>query len=159
MKYPIEQGACRGGQAAVEHPGDGRPERPVEVLIVEDSTPVRERLVDMVTSLPGAVCVAAAEDGFQAQEMFRRQRPDAVLLDIHLPGIGGLDLLQQFKDEHPACTVVVLTTFAFDGLRQRCAALGADHFFDKTSEFEQAVGVIGALERGKSRVSDEGDFA
>jgi DNA-binding NarL/FixJ family response regulator len=120
--------------------------RPVTVMIVEDSSIVRERLVGLVSDLHNVVIVGEAADGFQAQALFRQHRPDAVILDIQLPGIDGMDLLAQFKTEHPACVVVVLTTYAFKEFRQRCTALGSDHFFDKATEFERAIEVLAAFE-------------
>jgi two-component system OmpR family response regulator len=117
----------------------------VKVLIVEDSPIVRERLVSLVASLRNVVIVGQVGDGFKAQALFRQHRPDAVVLDIQLPGINGMDLLAQFKHEHPACVVMVLTTYAFKEFRQRCTVLGADHFFDKSMEFERITEVLSAF--------------
>ncbi len=115
---------------------------PVRVLIVEDSPIIRERLVALFADLSNIAIVGLAEDGFKAKALFRQHRPDAVVLDIQLPGINGMDLLAQFKQEQPACVVMVLTTYAFKEFRQRCTALGADHFFDKFTEFERVKQVL-----------------
>jgi DNA-binding NarL/FixJ family response regulator len=127
----------------------------VKVLIVEDSPIVRERLVALVAGVRNVVIVGQAEDGFKAQALFRQHRPDAVVLDIQLPGINGMDLLAQFKREHPACVVMVLTTYAFKEFRQRCTTLGADYFFDKSLEFERITEVLEAFppQRGLKRGS------
>jgi DNA-binding NarL/FixJ family response regulator len=69
-----------------------------------------------------------------------------VVLDIQVPGINGMDLLAQFKREHPACVVMMLTTYAFKEFRQRCAALGADHFFDKSTEFERVTEILSTFQ-------------
>jgi DNA-binding NarL/FixJ family response regulator len=127
-------------------PGEARPQAsPVKVLVVEDSPIVRERLVALIGGLGNVSIVGQAEDGFKAQQLFRQHRPDAVVLDIQVPGINGLDLLAQFKKEHHECVVMVLTTYAFEEFRRRCAALGADHFFDKSTEFERINEVLGAF--------------
>lgn len=115
------------------------------VLIVEDSRIVRQRLVGLVAEVPQVRIIGVAEDGFQARDLFQQHRPDAVILDISLPGISGVDLLVAFKREHPACVVIVLTTYAFKEFRQRCALLGADYFFDKATEFERVTGVLATL--------------
>ena len=75
----------------------------------------------MIADVRNVAIVGQAGDGFQAQALFHRHRPDAVVLDIQLPGISGMDLLVEFKREHPACIVMVLTTYAFKEFRQRCA--------------------------------------
>ncbi len=119
--------------------------RPVKVLLVEDSIIVRERLAGLIAELRNVAIVGQAGDGFQAQALFRQHRPDAVVLDIQIPGTNGMDLLVQFKREHPACVVMVLTTYAFKEFRQRCKALGADHFFDKSTEFERVIEELGTF--------------
>ena len=124
---------------------------PVKVLIVEDSPIVRERLVGLIADLRNVAIVGQVGDGFQAQALFRQHRPDAVVLDIQVPGINGMDLLAQFKREQPACVVMVLTTYAFKELRQRCFALGAEHFFDKSMEFERITEVLAAMPPGRGR--------
>ncbi|MEI6785002.1 MAG: response regulator transcription factor [Verrucomicrobiota bacterium] len=118
---------------------------PVTVLIVEDSLVVCERLVALIAGVRGVVIVGQARDGHQAQQLFQQHRPDAVVLDIQLPGITGVDLLPQFKRQHPACVVMVLTTYSFEGLRLRCGKLGADYFFEKGREFERVAEVLGAF--------------
>ena len=124
--------------------------RAVRVLFVEDALIFRERLVALIADLSNVAIVGLAGDGFQAQALFREHRPDAIVLDIQLPGIGGMDLLAQFKREHPTCVVMVLTTYAFKEFRERSTALGADHFFDKSAEFERVIDVLGTLQPGKN---------
>ena len=107
----------------------------------------------MVESLPHVAVVGPAEDGHQARDLFQHDRPDAVVLDLQLPGINGLDLLAQFKREHPARVVMVLTTYAFPEFRQRCVRLGADYFFNKATEFERVTDVLGAMTSGQTAKS------
>jgi DNA-binding NarL/FixJ family response regulator len=154
--YELDYGSQAEGprhrerQSILPDPADCQASRTassIKVLIVEDSPIVRERLAALITEVRNVAIVGQAGDGFQAQDLFRRHRPDAVVLDIQLPGINGMDLLEQFKREHPACVVMMLTTYAFKEFRQRCIALGADHFFDKSTEFERVPEVLGAFER------------
>jgi YesN/AraC family two-component response regulator len=145
---PTEGPPCRGSQSIQPDPiacEAGPAASPVKVLIVEDSPIVRERLAGLIADVRNVAIIGQAGDGFQAQALFRQHRPDAVVLDIQVPGINGMDLLAQFKREHPACVVMVLTTYAFKEFRQRCVALGADYFFDKSSEFERVTEVLGTF--------------
>jgi DNA-binding NarL/FixJ family response regulator len=140
---------CRGSQSLQPDPAACQASpaaSPVKVLIVEDSPIVRERLAAMIADVRNVAIVGLAGDGFQAQALFRQHHPDAVVLDIQVPGINGMDLLAQFKREQPACVVMILTTYAFKEFRQRCAALGADHFFDKSMEFERVTEVLGTIQ-------------
>jgi DNA-binding NarL/FixJ family response regulator len=126
------------------------PAKVVSVLVVEDSSIVRDRLVSMISEMPQVAIVGQAEEGFKAERMFDQLRPDAVILDIQLPGIHGMELLARFKKAHPACVVMVLTTYAFQEFRQRCMASGADHFFDKATEFERITQVLEAMQSRSS---------
>ncbi len=119
------------------------------VLIVEDSQIVRARLSALIQGLVPDVEVDQASDGVEAARLFHEREPLAVFLDIELPRISGLNLLAEFKRARPFCVIVVLTTYAFKELGQHCAALGADHFFDKASEFMRAIDVLVALMRSR----------
>ena len=145
---PTDGWARRQGPSLQPDPAAGAagPAAPLgRVLIVEDSLIVRERLVALIAALSNVTIIGQAEDGFQAQALFRQHRPDAVVLDIQVPGINGMDLLAHFKGEHPASVVMVVTTYAFKEFRQRCLALGADYFFDKSAEFERGIEVLGTF--------------
>jgi len=120
-------------------------ERMLRVLIVEDSPIVRERLIALIDQLHLPIRMAAVADGLQAMARFERLCPDAVVLDIELPGLNGFDLLAQFKLQRPACVVIMLTTYAYPEFRENAMRLGADYFFDKAMEFERVTEVLSAL--------------
>jgi DNA-binding NarL/FixJ family response regulator len=109
----------------------------LRVLIADDSAGVRERLVTMVSALPGITAVGQAQDGLEAVDAIRRIRPDVVILDIRMPGTNGIDVLRQLKKTQPAPRVIVLTNYSYQQYRERCEAAGADFFFDKSTEFDR----------------------
>src|SRR5258706_5194821 len=82
-----------------------RSRRPL-VLVVEDDSRVREVLRD---SLEPDYGVATAADGASALDVFRRRPVDAVLLDLRLPGVGGLDILHQMKAIDPRVEIILVT--------------------------------------------------
>ena len=112
------------------------------VFIVDDSTVVRDRLAQMISSLPGVDLVGQADISFEAIEALRRLRPNCAVLDISMPGGSGIHVLETIKREQPALSVIMLTNFAQDQYRQKCLALGADYFFDKTTQFEKVLDVL-----------------
>lgn len=114
-----------------------------DVFIVDDSAVVRDRLAQMISELPGITVVGHADIAFEAIQEIRRLRPDCVVLDISMPGGSGMYVLETVKREHPGLTVIMLTNFAHDPYRQKCLQLGADYFFDKTSEFEKVLDILG----------------
>ena len=112
------------------------------MFVVDDSPLVRDRLIGMVSELPNVTVIGQAEIAFEAISAIRKLRPDAVVLDISMPGGSGLQALEQIKREHAFCVVIMLTNFASEQYREKCLQLGADYFFDKSGEFEKVVEVL-----------------
>ena len=113
-----------------------------DVFIVDDSSVVRDRLAQLIAELPGVRIVGHADIAFEAIQAIRRLRPQCVVLDISMPGGSGMYVLETIKREQPGLIVIMLTNFAHDQYRQKCLQLGADHFFDKTSEFEKVLDIL-----------------
>jgi len=137
----------RAAQIVVAPQSSGDPvasERMLRVLIIEDSPIVRERLIALIDQLHLSIRVTVA-DGLQAVLRFGKLCPDAVVLEVELPGVNGFELLAQFKLQRPACVVIMLTTYAYPEFRENAMRLGADHFFDKAMEFERVTEVLSAL--------------
>lgn len=115
------------------------------VFIVDDSPVVRDRLVTMISELPNVEVIGQADIAFEAIDSIRQLRPSVVVLDISMPGGSGMYVLESIKKERPGPTVIMLTNFAHDQYRQKCLQLGADYFFDKTTEFERVTEVLRQL--------------
>src|SRR5947207_12176020 len=101
-----------------------------KVFIVDDSPIVRERLVSMISELPDVEVIGQAGLPLEAIAAIEELKPDFVVLDISLPGGNGMQVLERIKARNPALRVIMLTNFAFEQYRRRCAELGADYFFD-----------------------------
>ncbi|MEJ2038307.1 MAG: response regulator transcription factor [Desulfosarcinaceae bacterium] len=113
-----------------------------KVLIVDDSEQIRERLVAMLTESDQIRIVGQAGNVGDALEAMQHLVPDTVVLDIRLPGPSGITLLKEIKEHYPGVKVVMLTNFDHEKYRQQCRKLGADHFLNKTLEFEKIVDTI-----------------
>jgi DNA-binding NarL/FixJ family response regulator len=112
------------------------------VLIVDDSKKVRERLVSLLSEYPTIRIVGQAGNVKEALDTLEDQKPDAVVLDIRLPGRSGIQLLGDIRAAHPEITVIMLTNYDFEQYRKQCLQMGADYFFNKTLEFEKVVDVL-----------------
>ena len=117
----------------------------IPVFIVDDSPIVRDRLTSLLSELPGVEVVGQADIAFEAIDSIRKLRPAVVVLDISMPGGSGMHVLETIKQDRPEPTVIMLTNFAHDHYRQKCLQLGADHFFDKSTEFERVSEVLRQL--------------
>lgn len=113
-----------------------------EVFIVDDSRLVRERLVDLLSEVPDVVIVGQAGAATEAIRAIQMARPKVVVLDISMPGGSGLLVLEEIKKSSPPPVVIMLTNFANDPYKQRCLGLGAEYFFDKSTEFDKVKEVL-----------------
>jgi DNA-binding NarL/FixJ family response regulator len=129
--------------------------RRVKLLVIEDSYIVRKRLCALIEQLAVVDLVGCAEDGNQGLVLFRALQPEAVVLDLQLPGVSGFDLLPILKRERPNCVVMVLTTYTDDAFRQLCVRLGADYFFSKFNEFERVLDVLEQMSSAKRPTAAE----
>jgi len=117
----------------------------MKVLIVEDSKVVRQRLQDMLAEQAGIDVVGTAETAQGAITQLSSYSPEAVILDLGLPEGNGFEVLQATQGLDPRPIVIVLTNFAFEQYRLLSLKLGADYFFDKSAEFEDAIAIVRAL--------------
>ena len=128
----------------------------MNVFIAEDSALVRERLIDLLSDLPDVAVVGWARSPAEAVEGIRDLTPDVVILDIHLSGGSGMDVLARIKRSGSPPTVVVLTNYVYPEYRKRCMELGADFFFDKSADFDRIPGVLDRLAKGLHDLPAEG---
>jgi DNA-binding NarL/FixJ family response regulator len=96
---------------------------PLRIVVADDQASVREGLVLLLGLLPDIQVVGSAADGRQAIDLVARHQPDAILLDLHMPVLDGIETTRQLTELHPAVAIVVLTTYADDA--SVLAALGA----------------------------------
>jgi two-component system response regulator DevR len=113
----------------------------VRVLVVDDSPAIRTRLATLMRDAAG-VEVAEAPGADEALEHLRAHGADVVVLDVHMPGRSGLDVLPEIKASPGSPLVIVLTSHPTEHHRRQCLAQGADYFFDKSRDFARVVEVL-----------------
>ncbi len=122
------------------------------MFIADDSLIIRDRLVEMLDELGGTELVGQAATVPEAVLGIRELEPDVVVLDLRFPleeEGSGFDVLQAVKGDSTAGPVVIiLTQYPYPAYREKCLELGADYFFDKASEFDKVVEVVGQLVQG-----------
>jgi DNA-binding NarL/FixJ family response regulator len=116
-------------------------------MIVDDAASVRSRLTALCEDVPGVERILEADGHTAALALLEAQEPDALILDLHLKGESGLELLSVIKRRRPNMVVIVLTNDASSSARRSCEALGANYFFDKSTEFESILPLLGGMAR------------
>ncbi|HEV2495586.1 MAG TPA: response regulator transcription factor [Terriglobia bacterium] len=122
----------------------------MEVFIVDDSSMVVERLLDIIRRVHGLEFVGLAAHASAAIQSIAKIEPDVVILDVHILGGSGIDVLKAVKESLPFLKVIVLTSFPSPQLRKRCMALGADYFLDKSTDFGKLPEIFRDMMRGKA---------
>jgi DNA-binding NarL/FixJ family response regulator len=112
------------------------------LLIVDDSIVVVDRLIPMLEDLENIACVIHAGSYEEAIEMLEQIRPDFILLDIQLPDKSGIELLREIREKDQEMVVIMITNHATPEYGKVCKGLGAQHFFDKSKDFELISDVI-----------------
>jgi DNA-binding NarL/FixJ family response regulator len=125
----------------------------MNLLIMDDAANIRRRIVELLSDVSGIDAIIESEDVASALKAIHEHKPDVVILDIQVPPAGamrnGIDVLKLTKQQFPKTGVIMLTNFANPRYREECTRLGADYFFDKSSEFEQVPdAVLRMLKRG-----------
>jgi DNA-binding response OmpR family regulator len=115
------------------------------ILVVEDDKGVRTLLETVLES--EGFAVDSARDGLEGLLKLRMRRPDALILDIMMPDVGGLRVLDELAEEHAAVPVIVVTgkPEAAASARDR---LGDANVFDKPFDVDDLVARIRALTDG-----------
>jgi two-component system response regulator DesR len=125
----------------------------IRVLLAEDQQMMRGALALLLGMEDDIEVVAQVESGDRAVAAALDTRPDVALLDIEMPGRGGLDVAGDLRDKLPGCRVLILTTFGRPGYLRRAMEAGASGFLLKDSPFEELADAIRAVLTGK-RVVD-----
>jgi two-component system response regulator DevR len=107
---------------------------PVRVVLVDDHRIVRQGLRSILDPDPRFEVVGEASNGADALRIVVEQRPDIVLLDLKLPGIGGVELCQRMVQISPKMAVLILTAFIDRNLVDACLRAGARGYLLKDAE-------------------------
>lgn len=113
----------------------------LRAFIVEDSATIRHYLVETLHELAMVEAVGVAETEQEGRRWLERhcEEWDVAIVDLFLRHGSGLNILAAFPQHHDRQKVVVLSNFATADIRARCAQLGADAVFDKSTEIEELV--------------------
>jgi two-component system NarL family response regulator len=127
-----------------------KPASTLRILLVEDDELFRLGLSVRLQQEPSIDVVAEAVDGEMAVELTNQHLPDVVLLDVGLPGIGGVEACRQIKQQHPELPVLVLTSHSQKPLIERLIAAGASGYCLKGIEAEMLILALRSVAAGAS---------
>jgi len=122
------------------------------ILIVEDNAFFLQFLKEALLARLPSIDILEARSGEEALQRIETLSPDAIFMDLRLPGANGLDVTRKIKAQYPDIIVVILTNYDLPEYREAATQSGADHFLSKDS-FLKMINSISSnrqLELGES---------
>lgn len=125
----------------------------ISIVVADDHGIVREGLRRLLEAEPDLEVSGEAEDGRQVLEEVARARPDIVVLDITMPGMGGLETLERLRSEHPETRVILLSVHNDPPFIQSAIGLRTDGYVLKNGRASEIVTAIREVMKGGSYFS------
>jgi DNA-binding NarL/FixJ family response regulator len=119
---------------------------------VEDHHVVRQGLVALLNVVEGLEVVGEAADGVEAISQFRKHLPAITLIDLRLPRLSGVEVIERIRMETPVARFIVLTTYDGDEDIYRALQAGARGYLLKGMDTEELLAAIRTVHSGKSRI-------
>ena len=117
----------------------------MRVYIADDSESIRQSLIKRLSLMEGIEIVGESENAAEAINDIDRLKPDFVILDLFMPEGGGIVTLKRIKQGRSSPFIVVFTNYSLPQYKKLCLKLGADRFYDKTSEFRELINTVKQL--------------
>ena len=122
----------------------------IRILVAEDHLVARVGVTTIVNMQPDMTVVAEAANGQQAVEMYRVHRPDVALLDLRMPGMGGVAAAMAIRSEFPGAHMIALTTYGGDEDIRRALAAGVQAYLTKDVLHDELLKAIRAVHAGQT---------
>lgn len=152
MERPLALSAGRGAgyppDALPLHECPLPPSPPIRIMIVDDHPFLREGVKAVIETQADLELVAEAESGEQALALYPTHLPDVVLMDLQMPGIGGVDTIAVMRSHWPQARIVVLTTYSGDAQALRALRAGAAGYLLKNTLRKELLDTIRSVHAG-----------
>jgi two-component system NarL family response regulator len=129
-------------------------EQSIRILIADDHPVVRQGLAVIIETERGMRVVAQAQNGQEAVELFRQERPDVALIDLKMPDMSGVEAITEIRREFPRAVILVLTTYDRDEDIYRSLRAGAKAYLLKETPPTELLEAIRAIHQGRRHLPD-----
>jgi len=123
--------------------------QPIRVVLADDHAVVRRGIREFLEQEGDIVVVAEAADGQEAVALVAEHQPDVAVLDIRMPGVGGIEALQRIRLAHPQVKVLVLTAYDDEPYVFAVLQAGASGYILKNADSATLTGAVRTVYRGE----------
>lgn len=109
----------------------------------------------VIETQPGLEIAGEATNGSEAVEAFRRLKPDITLMDLQMPGVGGIEAIETIRSEFPDARIIVLTTYAGDVQAFRALKAGATGYLLKSTLRKDMIDTVRKVHGGRKHIPPE----
>ena len=127
----------------------------MKVLLADDSELILERLKEVLYSFEQVEVVASLKNGNEALAALRLLKPDLAIIDIRMPGLSGLEVLNRIRKENKIIKVIIFTLYSSDFYRQLADLLGANYFLSKVDDFDKITLIVSEMILKQDKVKIE----
>jgi two-component system NarL family response regulator len=152
MKRPVERRNLSSPTAAslIRPEGQNRAGDKIRVLIADDHTTVLAGVSSIIGMQPDMVVVAEAENGRQAVDLWHKHRPDITLLDLRMPVLDGVGVINEICQQEASAKFIILTTYDTDSEIYGAIKAGAKGYLLKDERREVLLNCIRKVSRGET---------
>jgi len=128
---------------------------PIRVLVVDDHAMVRDGISALLNRQADMEVIGEASDGAEAIAMFRQLAPDVTLMDVQMPGVGGVEAIAEIRRIASGARILVLTTYPGDANAVRALRAGAAGYLLKNGVRSELVDAIRSVHLGRRAFSSD----
>jgi two-component system invasion response regulator UvrY len=127
----------------------------IKVLLVDDHILVRTGIEHLLEESSGINVVGVACSGEEALEQVKALKPDVVLMDINMPGIGGIEASRKINQRHPEVKIIALSVYADGPFPHQLLSIGAHGYISKSCPPGELISAVWAVFNGKRYLSTD----
>jgi len=127
----------------------------INVLLVDDHELVRTGIRKILDEVKGLKVIGETQTGEEAVQFCRKTEPDVVLMDMNMPGIGGLEATKKIIRYAPDVKVIVLTVYSEDPIPTKVMQIGASGYLTKGAGPDEMVNAIRAVHSGQRYITPD----
>ncbi len=127
----------------------------INVLLVDDHELVRTGIRKILDEVKGFKVIGEVETGEEAVQFCRKSEPDVVLMDMNMPGIGGLEATKKILRYSPDIKIIVLTVHSEDPFPTKVMQIGAAGYLTKSAGPDEMINAIRSVNSGQRYITPE----